>query len=30
LTLVTNNSKHFSRIEGLKITNWSVYPEKNA
>jgi tRNA(fMet)-specific endonuclease VapC len=29
LTLVTNNSKHFSRIEGLKITNWSVYPEKN-
>jgi tRNA(fMet)-specific endonuclease VapC len=30
LTLVTNNLKHFSRIEGLKITNWSVYPEKNA
>lgn len=30
LTLVTNNSRHFSRIEGLKITNWSVYPEKNA
>ncbi|MCP4622471.1 MAG: type II toxin-antitoxin system VapC family toxin [bacterium] len=29
LTLVTNNLKHFSRIEGLKITNWSVYPEKN-
>ena len=28
LTLVTNNLKHFSRIEGLKITNWSVYPEK--
>jgi predicted nucleic acid-binding protein len=28
LTLVTNNVKHFSRIEGLKITNWSVYPEK--
>ena len=30
LTLVTNNSKHFSRIEGLRITNWSVYPEKNS
>lgn len=30
LTIVTNNVKHFSRIEGLKITNWSVYPEKNA
>ena len=30
LTLVTNNIKHFRRIEGLKITNWSVYPEKNA
>ena len=30
LTLVTNNAKHFSRIEGLKITNWSVYPEKSA
>ena len=29
LTLVTNNSRHFSRIEGLKIANWSVYPEKN-
>jgi predicted nucleic acid-binding protein len=29
LTLVTNNLKHFSRIEGLKITNWSVYPEKH-
>jgi len=28
LTLVTNNLKHFSRIEGLKLTNWSVYPEK--
>lgn len=27
LTLVTNNLRHFSRIEGLKITNWSVYPE---
>ncbi len=30
LTLVTNNLKHFSRIEGLKITNWSVYPEQYA
>jgi hypothetical protein len=29
LTLVTNSLNHFSRIEGLKITNWSVYPEKN-
>ena len=28
LTLVTNNLKHFRRIEGLKITNWSIYPEK--
>jgi predicted nucleic acid-binding protein len=28
LTLVTNNVRHFNRIEGLKITNWSVYPEK--
>jgi tRNA(fMet)-specific endonuclease VapC len=27
LTLVTNNIKHFSRVEGLKLTNWSVYPE---
>ena len=23
LTLVTNNMKHFGRIEGLKFTNWS-------
>jgi len=22
LTLVTNNEKHFSRVEGLKLTNW--------
>ena len=28
LTLFTNNLKQFSRIEGLKITNWFVYPEK--
>lgn len=27
LTLVTNNTKHFSRVEGLKLTNWSIYPE---
>lgn len=26
LTLVTNNTKHFQRIEGLKITNWTNYP----
>ena len=23
LTLVTNNVKHFKRIEGLKLTNWT-------
>ena len=27
LTLVTNNTKHFSRIDGLKLANWTVYPE---
>ncbi|MGD2272977.1 MAG: type II toxin-antitoxin system VapC family toxin [Desulfobacterales bacterium] len=27
LILVTNNIKHFSRVEGLKLTSWSVYPE---
>jgi predicted nucleic acid-binding protein len=27
LTLVTNNIKHFSRIDGLKLTNWTVHPE---
>ena len=27
LTLVTNNVVHFQRIDGLKLTNWSVYPE---
>ena len=26
LTLVTNNTKHFSRIDGLKLTNWTSYP----
>ena len=24
LTLVTNNTKHFKRIKGLKLTNWLV------
>ncbi len=28
LTLVTNNIKHFSRIEGLKLTSWTKYPEE--
>jgi predicted nucleic acid-binding protein len=23
LTLVTNNTKHFRRIDGLKLTNWT-------
>lgn len=23
LTLVTNNSKHFSKVRGLKMANWS-------
>jgi len=27
MTLVTNNVKHFERIEGLKLSNWTVYPE---
>jgi len=27
LVLVTNNVKHFKRIEGLKLTNWAKYPE---
>ena len=27
LTLVTNNCKHFQRIEGLRIANWSIYPK---
>lgn len=26
LILVTNNERHFRRIEGLKLTNWTVYP----
>ncbi|MCI0606234.1 type II toxin-antitoxin system VapC family toxin [bacterium] len=28
LTLVTNNPKHFRRIAGLRITNWTLYPEE--
>lgn len=27
MTLVTNNVRHFERIEGLKLTNWTIYPE---
>lgn len=27
LVLVTNNIKHFDRVEGLRLTNWTVYPE---
>ena len=27
LTLVTNNVMHFKRINGLKLTNWAVFPE---
>ncbi len=27
LILVTNNIKHYARIDSLKLTNWSVYPE---
>jgi len=30
LTLVTNNIKRFKRIRGLRLTNWSVYPETAA
>ena len=26
LTLVTNNVKHFKRIDGLKLANWAIYP----
>ncbi len=28
LALVTNNTKHFKKITGLKQTNWAVHPEK--
>jgi tRNA(fMet)-specific endonuclease VapC len=27
MILVTNNIKHFERIEGLRLTNWTIYPE---
>lgn len=27
LTLVTNNIKHFRRIDSLKLANWTEYPE---
>jgi len=27
LILVTNNVRHFEKIEGLKLTNWTRYPE---
>ncbi len=27
LIVVTNNTRHFGRIPGLKQTNWTVYPE---
>jgi len=26
LTLVTNNVKHFRRVEGLKLANWTKHP----
>ena len=26
LTLVTNNTKHFSSIDGLELAHWTVYP----
>lgn len=26
LTLVTNNVKHFRRVEGLKLANWTQHP----
>jgi tRNA(fMet)-specific endonuclease VapC len=28
LILVTNNVRHFQRIEGLKLANWTRYPEE--
>jgi predicted nucleic acid-binding protein len=27
LMLVANNVRHFKRIDGLKLTNWTRYPE---
>ena len=29
LTLVTNNVKHFRRVEGLKLENWTRHVSKN-
>ena len=29
LILVTNNIKHFRRIEGLKVTNWTEHPSSS-
>lgn len=29
LILVTNNIKHFKRINGLKLANWTVHPESS-
>ncbi|MDY7033880.1 MAG: type II toxin-antitoxin system VapC family toxin [Thermodesulfobacteriota bacterium] len=29
LTLVTNNLKHYERIDGLKTTNWTEYPSSS-
>ena len=28
LTLVTNNTGHFSRIDGLKLSDWAILPEE--
>ena len=30
LILVTNNVRHFKRIDGLKLTNWTRVPEDSA
>jgi tRNA(fMet)-specific endonuclease VapC len=27
LVLVTNNTRHFGRISGLRLANWTTYPE---
>jgi len=27
LILITNNTRHFSRIDGLKLANWTLTPE---
>jgi len=28
LTLVTDNVRYFQRVDGLRLTNWTVYPER--